>query len=180
MSAPAALTRSRHRGGVRCFQHGAQPVQHRHRPLMAGLGPSVMRSHPCGPPRYPSAAAGWSRTRRCHCWGARSSASDRPELEFGAGMLLGPRNSNEGLQDAWAGCSRPCRRTEKETSASGVESLGESRPRRWRLERVREVLGLVRDEAVTELHDAHRDRRCAVVCDYALAHPHRTGAEHPP
>jgi len=33
VSAPAALTRRRHRGGVRCFQHGAQPVQHRHRPL---------------------------------------------------------------------------------------------------------------------------------------------------
>ena len=38
-----------------------------------------------------------------------------------------------------------------DSSAARVELLGESRPLRRRLERVREVLGLVHDEAVTRI-----------------------------
>jgi len=47
------------------------------------------------------------------------------------------------------------RRTQKDRSDPLIDPLGESRPRRRRLERVGEVLGLVHDEAVIELHDAH-------------------------
>jgi hypothetical protein len=39
------------------------------------------------------------------------------------------------------------------------------------VERVREVLGLMRDETIVELHDAHRIGGHAVVADHALADP---------
>ncbi len=107
-----------------------------------------------------------------------SPAPDGAELEFAPGMLLGPRTRTKVTGTLAPGTT--ARRTAKDRSASGVDRLGESGSRCRRRERVREVLRLVRDEVVTELHDAHRDRRYAVVCDHALAYPHRTGAEHPP
>jgi len=44
---------------------------------------------------------------RCHCWGARSSASDRPELEFGAGMLLSPRTRTKVCRTLASGAPGP-------------------------------------------------------------------------
>src|SRR5947209_5980240 len=57
--------------------------------------------------------------------------------------------------------------------------LGQRRPAGRRLEGVAEVLHLVADAAVGELHDAHREGRDAVVGDGALADPEIPAAADP-
>src|ERR1022692_2742794 len=52
-------------------------------------------------------------------------------------------------------------------------------PPRGRVEGVGKVLSLMGDEAVGELHDAHRVGGHAVVADHALAYPYVPGAANP-
>jgi hypothetical protein len=59
------------------------------------------------------------------------------------------------------------------------DRLGERRPPGRCLEGVGEVLGLVRYQAVGELHDAHRVGGRAVIGDDALAHPQVAAAGDP-
>src|ERR1700691_6520333 len=49
-----------------------------------------------------------------------------------------------------------------------------------RLERIAEVLGLTGNLAVSELHDAHRVRRQAVVCKDEFSDPEVGSTEHAP
>ena len=78
--------------------------------------------------------------------------------------------SHKQQQRSWPSSSPACSRKGKDGLVFR-HPLGESRPRRRRFERVREVLGLVRDQVVTVLHDAHRVGRHAVVCDlHSLTH----------
>jgi hypothetical protein len=62
-------------------------------------------------------------------------------------------------------------------SSSGIDSASSAPDRR--LERICEVLRLVRDETVGDLRDADRVCGYAVVADHALAHPEVASARDP-
>src|SRR4051812_20989001 len=59
------------------------------------------------------------------------------------------------------------------------DRLGQRRPPRGSLEGVAEVLALVADPVPGEIHDAHRERRDAVVRDDALADPQSPASADP-
>src|SRR5690349_3666997 len=64
-------------------------------------------------------------------------------------------------------------------AAVGRDRLSQRRPPRRSLELVTEILGFVCDVALGELHNAHRERRDAVVGDDALADPQIPDAADP-
>ena len=137
-----------------------------------GVDRARATSSPTSPPAKRSSA-----TRRRRRWSVPPVISKHARCGRDR-ALLSPGSRNQQPR-SWPSSSPACSRRGKGGLAFG-HPLGELRPRRRRLERVREVLGLVGHQVVTEFHDAHRVRRNAVVRDYAFAHPQRTGAKHPP
>jgi len=65
------------------------------------------------------------------------------------------------------------------TGVGGRNRLGERGAPGSGREGIGEVLGLVRDETVAELHDADRVCGHAVIGDHALAHPQVAAAQDP-